>query len=48
MFRGFGLLADMQPKLESSAGLLEEFDKVGVRGKKILLVKPELGSPVLF
>jgi len=48
MLKGFGILADMQPKLESSAGLLEEFGKVGVKGKKILLVKPEVGSPVLF
>lgn len=48
MLRGFGVLADMQPKLESSEGLLGEFDKVGVEGKKILLVKPEVGSPVLF
>jgi len=48
MFRSFGVLADMQPKLESSVGLLEEFDKVGVEGKRILLVKPEAGSPVLF
>ena len=48
MLRSFGVLADMQPKLESSVGLLEEFDKVGVEGKRILLVKPEVGSPVLF
>jgi len=48
MLRGFGVLADMQPKLESSAGLLEEFDKVGIKGGKVLLVKPEVGSPVLF
>lgn len=48
MLKGFGVLVDMQPKLESSAGLLEEFDKVGIKGKKILLVKPEVGSPVLF
>jgi len=46
--RGFGVLADMQPELESSDGLLEEFDKVGVKGSRILLVKPEVGSPVLF
>jgi len=47
MLKGFGVLADMQPKLESSAGLLGEFDKVGVEGKKVLLVKPEVGAPVL-
>ena len=46
--REFGVLADMQPELESSAGLLEEFGKVGVKGCKILLVKPEVGSPALF
>ena len=48
MLRGCGVLADMQPELESSAGLLGEFDKVGVEGKRILLVKPEVGSPVLL
>jgi len=48
MLRGFGIRADMQPKLESSAGLLGEFEKVGIEGKKILLVKPEVGSPVLY
>ena len=48
MLRAFGILADMQPKLESSEGLLEQFDRIGVRGEKILLVKPEAGSPVLF
>jgi len=48
VLRGFGILVDMQPKLESSAGLLEEFDKVGVKGRKVLLVKPEVGSTVLF
>lgn len=48
ILKGFGVLVDMQPKLESSVGLLEEFDKVGIKGKKVLLVKPEVGSPVLF
>jgi len=48
MLKANGVLTDMQPKLESSAGLLGEFDRVGVGGKKILLVKPEVGSPVLL
>jgi len=48
MLRSYGVLVDMQPESESSAGLLEEFEKIGVAGKKILLVKPEVGSPVLF
>lgn len=48
MLKGCGVLVDMQPKLESSVGLLGEFDKVGIEGKKILLVKPEVGSPVLY
>lgn len=48
MLKSFGVLADMQPELESSAGLLGEFDKIGIEGKRILLVKPETGSPVLF
>lgn len=48
MLRSYGVLADMQPESESSVGLLEEFEKIGAAGKKILLVKPEVGSPVLF
>lgn len=48
VLREFGVLADMQPRLESSAGLLKEFDKLGVKGRRILLVKPEVGSPVLL
>jgi uroporphyrinogen III methyltransferase / synthase len=44
----FGVLVDMQPKLESSIGLLEEFKKVSVKGKRILLVRPKVGSSVLL
>jgi uroporphyrinogen III methyltransferase/synthase len=44
----FGVLVDMQPKLESSIGLLEEFKKVSVKGKPILLVRPKVGSSVLL
>jgi len=44
----FGVLADMQPKLESSTGLLEEFKKASVKGKKVLLVRPKVGSSMLL
>ncbi len=44
----FGVLVDMQPSLESSTGLLEEFKKVSVKGKKILLVRPKVGSSMLL
>lgn len=44
----FGVLADMQPKLESSVGLLEEFKKVSIKDKKILLVRPKAGSGILL
>ena len=44
----FGVLADMQPKLESSIGLLEEFKKISVKDKRILLVRPKVGSIMLL
>ena len=44
----FGVLVDMQPNLESSTGLLEEFKKVSVKGKRILLVRPKVGSSMLL
>lgn len=43
----FGVLSDMQPRSESSAGLLEEFEKTGVKDKRILLVRPKVGSSKL-
>jgi len=46
--RTFGILADIQPKLESSVGLLEEFQKVDVKNKRILLVRPKVGSSELL
>ena len=46
--RTFGIIADMQPKLESSVGLLEEFKKISVENKKILLVRPKAGSSMLL
>jgi uroporphyrinogen III methyltransferase/synthase len=46
--KAFGVLADMQPKLESSVGLLEEFKKVSIKGKKVLLVRPKVGSSMLL
>jgi uroporphyrinogen III methyltransferase/synthase len=44
----FGVLVDMQPKLESSVGLLEEFRKVSAKDKRILLVRPKNGSSMLL
>lgn len=44
----FGVLVDMQPNLESSTGLLDEFKKVSVKGKRILLVRPKVGSNMLL
>ena len=44
----FGVLVDMQPSLESSAGLLEEFKKVSAKGKRILIVRPKAGSSMLL
>ncbi|NQT02404.1 MAG: uroporphyrinogen-III C-methyltransferase [Planctomycetes bacterium] len=44
----FGVLVDMQPNLESSTGLLEEFKKASVKGKSILLVRPKVGSSMLL
>jgi uroporphyrinogen III methyltransferase/synthase len=46
--RTYGIMADMQPKLESSVGLLEEFKKISIEDKKILLVRPKVGSSVLL
>ncbi len=44
----FGVLVDMQPTLESSIGLLNEFKKVSVKSKRILLVGPKVGSSMLL
>jgi uroporphyrinogen III methyltransferase/synthase len=46
--RSFGIRADMVAKLESSIGLLDEFRKISVRGRRILLVRPKAGSSVLL
>jgi uroporphyrinogen III methyltransferase/synthase len=43
----FGISADMTPKNESSEGLLEEFDKLDIRNKKILLPQAEIASEEL-
>ncbi|UCG56726.1 MAG: uroporphyrinogen-III C-methyltransferase [Phycisphaerales bacterium] len=42
--KGYGVLADMLPELESSVGLLREFRKIDVEGRKILLVRPKAGA----
>ena len=44
----FGVLANMQPKLESSEGLLKEFQRIGVKNKRILVIRPKVGSSELL
>ena len=43
----FGISADITPKNESSEGLLEEFDKLDMRNKKVLLPQSEIASEEL-
>ncbi|MBA7673948.1 hypothetical protein ES703_82155 [subsurface metagenome] len=40
----FGILADMCPETESSAGLLEKFGTLEIKNKKVLLPQSEIGS----
>ena len=42
--REFGISADMVPQNESSEGLLEEFAKLDMKNKKVLLPQPEVAS----
>jgi uroporphyrinogen III methyltransferase/synthase len=43
----YGIIPDMVPDTESSKGLLEEFAKIDVSGKKILLPQAEVSSKEL-
>lgn len=43
----YGIIADMVPDNESSAGLLEEFAKIDIKGKKVLLPQTEVSSKEL-
>ncbi len=43
----FGITADMVPQNESSAGLLEEFAKLNMENKKVLLPQSEIASAEL-
>jgi uroporphyrinogen III methyltransferase/synthase len=43
----YGILADMVPEVESSAGLLEVFDKLEMNDKKVLLLQAEVSSKEL-
>ncbi|MHC4076228.1 MAG: uroporphyrinogen-III C-methyltransferase [Planctomycetota bacterium] len=43
----FGITADMVPENESSAGLLEEFSRVEMKNKKILLPRAEVSTEQL-
>lgn len=40
----FGIIADLVPKNESSQGLLEEFAKINISGKKIFLPRSDLSD----
>jgi len=43
----FGIIADMVSENESSKGLLEEFNKIDVKNKKVLLPQSEIASKEL-
>jgi uroporphyrinogen III methyltransferase/synthase len=43
----FGILADLVPETESSAGLLEEFKRLDMQGKKVLLPQAAASSEEL-
>ncbi len=43
----FGITADMVPQSESSAGLLENFSKLDMKNKKVLLPQSEIASKEL-
>ncbi len=43
----FGISADLVPQNESSAGLLEEFSKLDMKNKKVLLPQSEIASKEL-
>jgi uroporphyrinogen III methyltransferase/synthase len=43
----FGIIADMVPENESSTGLLEEFNKIDMKNKKVLLPQSEIASKEL-
>lgn len=45
--RKFGIAADMVPRNESSAGLLEELNKLDMKNKKVLLPQSEIASEEL-
>lgn len=40
----FGIIADLVPKRESSKGLLEEFKKIDLKGKKIFLPRSDIAD----
>lgn len=44
---GFGILADLVPNNESSAGLLEKFGAMDMTNKKVLLPRAKVASPEL-
>ncbi len=46
--KSFGVIRDMQPELESTIGLLEEFTQLDIQNKNILLVRPKTGPSKLL
>ena len=40
----FGVLADLVPKEESSKGLVKEFKKIGLKGKKVFLPRSDISD----
>lgn len=42
--REYGITADLMPKKESSSGLIEEFKKVEIQGKKIFLPRSDIAD----
>ena len=41
MLHAHGIVPDLTPKLESTAGLLDKFQKIGIKDKNFLLVRPQ-------
>ena len=41
MLNAHGIVPDLTPKLESTLGLLDEFQKIGIKNKKLLLIRPQ-------
>ncbi|MCF7916942.1 MAG: uroporphyrinogen-III synthase, partial [Candidatus Omnitrophica bacterium] len=40
----FGIVADLVPKIESSAGLIKAFERLDIKGKKIFLPRSDISN----